>query len=149
MDNNYFTDPQYNVSTVTRPPYSKSSSATCANAKPSEDWTKMTDAIERRRVQNRIAQRNYRKSATEIHRKTILLTSPVRPEIEAETRPSRRLWKACSFHIPSVNQYTAAVSPTNPGQKLVDWCMCQHKLCPSFADVYVPRSICPAVRISV
>ncbi|KAF3914506.1 hypothetical protein AA313_de0207482 [Arthrobotrys entomopaga] len=37
------------------------SNSSLSQARPEEDWTKITDLAERRRIQNRIAQRNYRK----------------------------------------------------------------------------------------
>lgn len=65
----YSYPPQYS----TQPDLSKqyptvhsTSSAFSASANPNEDWTKISDLAERRRIQNRIAQRNYRESWTAV-----------------------------------------------------------------------------------
>jgi hypothetical protein len=52
---------QYATAAPTTTRYSGTSSAFSASANPNEDWTKISDLAERRRIQNRIAQRNYRK----------------------------------------------------------------------------------------
>ncbi|KAH7418709.1 hypothetical protein BKA64DRAFT_206890 [Cadophora sp. MPI-SDFR-AT-0126] len=48
-------------STAVRDVTDDTCSAFSPSAKPDEDWTKISDLANRRRIQNRIAQRNYRK----------------------------------------------------------------------------------------
>jgi hypothetical protein len=70
--------------------YPATSSAFSASANPNEDWTKISDLAERRRIQNRIAQRNYRTLLPHSRKPwDEALTVFSRQEVEEETRRPR------------------------------------------------------------
>ncbi|CAG8935318.1 unnamed protein product [Penicillium salamii] len=77
------------------------SSAFSPNANANEDWTKISDLAERRRIQNRIAQRNYRKKLKrrleDLERRAATSASPeqsheepVSPKPSPRTRSKQR-----------------------------------------------------------
>jgi hypothetical protein len=81
--------------------YASTSSAFSASANPNEDWTKISDLAERRRIQNRIAQRNYRK---------FLVLLPL--GLPANLRPGKKLKKRLEDL-----ERRAASSSASPEQK--------------------------------
>jgi hypothetical protein len=67
------------------------SSAFSASANPNEDWTKISDLAERRRIQNRIAQRNYREWPPPSRRTRLVADRLGRQEAQASFgRPGKK-----------------------------------------------------------
>ncbi|PSK40339.1 hypothetical protein B9Z65_40 [Elsinoe australis] len=112
------------------------SSAFSPSAQPNEDWTKISDLAERRRIQNRIAQRNYRKKLKkrleDLERKAA--STSASPEPQPSPLPSKDLSRQSSKKATSstssskrrqspAQQVSAPASVSQGRTAVEDWTM--------------------------